>query len=168
MEIYENEHDQVDAVKRFFAENGKALVVGVILGVGALVGWRYWNNHQADSARGSSLNYENTVSAIRADQPQTLTAAEKFAADNKNTYGALAALEVAQQYVDKNELDKAAAQLSQGLAAAGDDNLKAVINLRLARIQVQQKKPTTRSKRLIPSKAKALPLLLPIFAVKHC
>ncbi len=47
------------------------------------------------------------MSAIRADQPQTLAAAEKFAADNKNTYGALAALEVAQQYVDKNELDKA-------------------------------------------------------------
>jgi predicted negative regulator of RcsB-dependent stress response len=93
-------------------ENGKALVVGVILGVGALVGWRYWNNHQADSAR-RVLSYENTVSAIRADQPQTLTAAEKFAADNKNTYGALAALEVAQQYVDKNELDKAAAQLSE-------------------------------------------------------
>lgn len=83
MEIYENEHDQVDAIKRFFAENGKALVVGVILGVGALIGWRYWNNHQADSARGASLSYENTVSAIRADQPQTLTAAEKFAADNK-------------------------------------------------------------------------------------
>jgi predicted negative regulator of RcsB-dependent stress response len=40
VEIYENEHDQVDAIKRFFAEN-KALVVGVILGVNALVGWRY-------------------------------------------------------------------------------------------------------------------------------
>ena len=53
MEIYENEHDQVDAVKRFFAENGKALDVGGILGVGALDGWRYWNNHQAVSARGS-------------------------------------------------------------------------------------------------------------------
>ncbi|WP_312347700.1 YfgM family protein [Leclercia sp.] len=140
MEIYENENDQVDALKRFFAENGKALAVGVILGIGALVGWRYWNNHQVDSARGSSLQYENTVSAIRADQPQTLAAAEKFAADNNNTYGALASLEVAQQFVDKNELDKAAAQLQQGLASASDDNLKAVINLRLARIQVQQKK----------------------------
>jgi predicted negative regulator of RcsB-dependent stress response len=40
------------------------------------------------------------VSAIRADQPQTLTAAEKFG-DDKNTYGALAALEVAQQRVDE-------------------------------------------------------------------
>ncbi|MCI1897776.1 MAG: YfgM family protein [Enterobacter sp.] len=140
MEMYENENDQVDAVKRFFAENGKALAVGVILGVGALMGWRYWNSHQADSARGASLTYENTVSAIRADQPQTLAAAQKFAADNKNTYGALASLEVAQQFVDKNELDKAAAQLQQGLSAASDDNLKAVINLRLARILVQQNK----------------------------
>ncbi len=42
---------RLDAIKRFFVENGKALVVGVILGVGALVGWRYWNNHQADPAR---------------------------------------------------------------------------------------------------------------------
>lgn len=138
--MYENENDQVDAVKRFFAENGKALAVGVILGVGALMGWRYWNSHQADSARGASLTYENTVSAIRADQPQTLAAAQKFAADNKNTYGALASLEVAQQFVDKNELDKAVAQLQQGLSAASDDNLKAVINLRLARILVQQNK----------------------------
>ena len=40
MEIYENENDQVEAVKRFFAENGKALAVGVILGVGALIGWK--------------------------------------------------------------------------------------------------------------------------------
>lgn len=28
MEVYENENDQMEAVKRFFAENGKALVVG--------------------------------------------------------------------------------------------------------------------------------------------
>ena len=55
MEIYENEHDQVDAIKRFFVENGKALVVGVILGVGALIGGRYWNNNQADTASGASL-----------------------------------------------------------------------------------------------------------------
>ncbi|MFA1644973.1 MAG: YfgM family protein, partial [Enterobacteriaceae bacterium] len=74
MEMYENENDQVDAIKRFFAENGKALAVGVILGVGALIGWRYWTSHQVDSVRGSSLQYENTVSAIKADQPQTLAA----------------------------------------------------------------------------------------------
>lgn len=32
METFNNENEQVDALKRFFAENGKALTVGVILG----------------------------------------------------------------------------------------------------------------------------------------
>ena len=40
---------------------------------------------------------------------------------------------------NKNELEKAAAQLQQGLADTSDENLKAVINLRLARVQVQLK-----------------------------
>jgi len=139
VEIYENEHDQVDALKRFFAENGKALAVGVILGIGALVGWRYWTSHQADSAKTSSMAYDNTVAALNVNKPETLTTAEKFAADNKNVYGAFTSLELAQQYVDKNELDKAAKQLELGLADAADDNLKSVISMRLARVQLQQK-----------------------------
>ncbi|HEY1847131.1 MAG TPA: YfgM family protein [Buttiauxella sp.] len=139
MEVYENENDQVEAVKRFFAENGKALVVGVVLGIGALVGWRYWNSHQADSAMASSLEYQNVTSAVRADRPATLSAAAKFAADTKNTYGALASLELAQKYVDNNDLAKAAAQLQQGLNNTSDANLQALINARLARIQIQQK-----------------------------
>ncbi|WP_148052449.1 YfgM family protein [Atlantibacter hermannii] len=139
MEIYENENDQVDAVKRFFAENGKALAIGVVLGIGALVGWRYWTSHQAESAREASLAYQTAVTAISADKPQTLTAVEKFAAENQNTYGALASLEAAQQYVDKNDLAKAEANLQQGLKNTSDENMQALINLRLARIQVQQK-----------------------------
>ncbi len=91
----------VDAIKRFFAENGKALAVGVVLGIGALVGWRYWTSHQADTAKASSQAYETAVSALQAGKPESFVAAEKFAADNKNTYGALASLELAQQYVEK-------------------------------------------------------------------
>ncbi|QLM07273.1 YfgM family protein [Escherichia fergusonii] len=139
MEIYENENDQVDAVKRFFAENGKALAVGVILGVGALIGWRYWNSHQVETARSASLAYQNAVTEASAGKPEGIVVAEKFVTENKNTYGALASLELAQQFVDKNELQKAEAQLQQGLTATSDENLKAVINLRLARVQVQLK-----------------------------
>ena len=139
MEIYNNEDDQVDAIKRFFAENGKALAVGVILGIGALVGWRYWNSHQVDSARESSVAYENAVSSLSSGKPEALASAQKFAAETKNTYGAFASLELAQAFVDKNDLAQAEKQLQQGLAAASDENLKSVINLRLARVQLQMK-----------------------------
>lgn len=155
MEIYENENDQIGALKRFFAENGKALVVGVVLGIGGLVGWRYWTSHQADSAKTASLAYEHAVSALSADKPESLTAAEKFAAENKNTYGAFASLELAQRFVDKNELDNAAKQLQQGLATAKDENLQAVINLRLARIQLQLKQADAALKSLESIKGEA-------------
>lgn len=139
MEVFENENDQVDAVKRFFAENGKAIIVGVVLGIGALVGWRYWGNQQAENASAASLSYQTISSELQADKPQTLEALQKFAADNKGIYGSLASLELAQKFADKNELDKAAAQLESGLSNTKDVNLQALIDLRLARIQIQQK-----------------------------
>ncbi|MBD3697994.1 YfgM family protein [Klebsiella pneumoniae] len=139
METFNNENDQVDALKRFFAENGKALAVGVILGIGALVGWRYWTSHQQDTARDASLAYEKATSALKSNTPEVLSGAEKFAADNKNTYGAFASLELAQHFVEQNDLPNAEKQLQQGLAAASDDNLKSVISMRLARVQLQMK-----------------------------
>lgn len=148
MEVYSNENDQVDAIKRFFAENGKALAIGVILGVGALVGWRYWTSHQENSSREASQTYENTVTALKVDKPETVAAAEKFAESQKGAYGAFAALELAQQFADANQLDKAEKQLQLGLAAANDDNLKSVINMRLARVQLQMKQPDAALKTL--------------------
>jgi len=148
VEVYSNENDQVDALKSFFAENGKALAVGVILGIGALVGWRYWTSHQEDTSRESSQAYQNAVTSLKAGKPETYAAAEKIAANEKNAYGAFAALELAQQFVDANELDKAEKQLQLGLAAASDDNLKSVINMRLARVQLQMKQPDAALKTL--------------------
>lgn len=139
MEVYSNENEQVDALRRFFANNGKALVVGVVLGVGALAGWRFWSSHQDGSFRETSAAYQQVTSALDASKPNTLDAVSKFASENSNTYGALAALDLAKQYVDQNQLEKAAAQLQSGLKATQDANLLAVLNLRLARIQLQQK-----------------------------
>lgn len=141
MEVYSNENEQVDALKNFFAQNGKALVVGVVLGVGALLGWRYWSNHQDSGARQVSASYQQVTSALDASKPASLDAVAKFASENSNTYGALASLDLAKRYIDNNQLDKAAAQLQNGLKNTKDANLQAVLNLRLARIQLQQKQP---------------------------
>lgn len=138
MEIYSNEDDQTDAVKRFFASNGKMLLVGIVIGVGALLAWHYWNSHQSSSAMETSLAYQTAMTSLNADKPETLANAGKFVTDTPNAYGALAALELAQQYIDKNDLAGAVTQLQQGLKDTRDVNLQAVINVRLARIQIQQ------------------------------
>ncbi|WP_380183663.1 YfgM family protein [Kalamiella sp. sgz302252] len=148
MEVYSNENEQVDALKSFFAQNGKALAIGVIIGIGALAGWRYWSSHQDSGSRETSAAYQQVSTALDSSKPETLTAAAKFADSNSNTYGALASLDLAKRYVDNNELDKAAAQLQNGLKATKDANLQAVLNLRLARVQLQQKQPDAALKTL--------------------
>jgi predicted negative regulator of RcsB-dependent stress response len=138
VEVYSNENEQVDALRRFFANNGKALAVGVIVGIAALGGWRFWSSHQEGADKAASAQYQQLTSAMQADKPQTLEAVASFASENNNTYGALAALDLAKQYVAANQLDKAITLLQSGLKDTKDANLQAVINLRLARIQLQQ------------------------------
>ena len=36
MEIYNSEEQQVEAIKRFWKENGTAIIAGVVLGLGGL------------------------------------------------------------------------------------------------------------------------------------
>ncbi len=121
-----------------FANNGKALAIGVVIGIAALGGWRYWSSHQDDTAKTVSAQYQQLTSAMQAGKPETLEAVNRFASENSNTYGALAAMDLAKQYVDAGQLDKAATLLQNGLKDTKDANLQAVINLRLARIQLQQ------------------------------
>nr|WP_194710271.1 MULTISPECIES: YfgM family protein [Pantoea] len=125
-------------MRNFFANNGKALAIGVVIGIAALGGWRYWSSHQDDTAKTVSAQYQQLTSAMQAGKPETLEAVDRFASENSNTYGALAAMDLAKQYVDAGQLDKAATLLQNGLKDTKDANLQAVINLRLARIQLQQ------------------------------
>jgi len=138
VEVYSNENEQTDALRNFFANNGKALAIGVVIGIAALGGWRYWSTHQDDTAKTVSAQYQQLTSAMQAGKPETLEAVNRFASENSNTYGALAAMDLAKQYVDAGQLDKAATLLQNGLKDTKDANLQAVINLRLARIQLQQ------------------------------
>lgn len=138
MEVYSNENEQTDALRNFFANNGKALAVGVVIGIAALGGWRYWSSHQEEATKSVSAQYQQLTSAMQAGKPETLEAVNTFANENSNTYGALAAMDLAKRYVDTNQLDKAATLLQNGLKDTKDANLQAVINLRLARIQLQQ------------------------------
>nr|WP_233356501.1 MULTISPECIES: tetratricopeptide repeat protein [unclassified Brenneria] len=127
-------------MRRFLAENGKALVVGVVLGVGALIGWRFWLNHQSNSVLASSTSYQQISDHLASGKVEDISSAEKFAAENKNNYGVLASLELARHYVDQNDFAKAEQQLAHAQSQTKDADLLSLVNLRLARIQLQEQK----------------------------
>lgn len=134
MEIYNNEDEQLDAVRNFFRENGKAIVVGVVLGIGGLFGWRYWQSHQHTSLTTASVSFDNAML-----QSENTAGLEAFVQANDNTYGVFGALKLAQDLVEKGDFAKAKQQLQWAQTHTKDDNLLPAINLRLARIQLQEK-----------------------------
>ena len=46
MEIYNNDEQQAEAIKEWWKENGKAILVGATLGLVGMFGWRYFNEYR--------------------------------------------------------------------------------------------------------------------------
>ncbi|MFZ4834497.1 YfgM family protein [Rouxiella sp. Mn2063] len=140
MEVYTTENEQVDVLRRFFAENGKALAVGVVLGIIALGGWRYWQSHQDKAMAEASASFQQATNAMAAGdgKTQNISELEKFAQSNNNNYGVFAALQLADHFIDAKDFANADKQLTQALSQTKDENLLSLVNFRLARVQIQE------------------------------
>jgi predicted negative regulator of RcsB-dependent stress response len=140
VEVYTTENEQVDAVRRFFAENGKALAIGVVLGIAALGGWRYWQSHESTAMADSSVAFQQANQAVTDKKAQGVEDLEKFAQSNKNNYGVFASLQLADHFVEAKDFANAEKQLVAAQSQAKEENLLSLVSLRLARVQSQQKK----------------------------
>ncbi|NHB93313.1 tetratricopeptide repeat protein [Photorhabdus cinerea] len=140
MEVYTNENEQVDVIRRFFANNGKAMVFGLVLGAGALIGWRYWQSHQTNQLQASAEAFEQVNRGLISDVKESHAVAEKFAREANNSYGVMAHMQLAKLAVEKNELAKAEQFLSTAVEQTKNEDLQALVNIRLARVQLAEGK----------------------------
>ncbi|RAX03205.1 MULTISPECIES: YfgM family protein [unclassified Photorhabdus] len=140
MEVYTNENEQVDVIRRFFANNGKALVFGLVLGAGALIGWRYWQSHQTNQLQESAEAFERVDQGLITSTKESHAAAEKFASEINDSYGVMTHMHLAQLAVEKNELTKADQFLSAATDQVKNEDLLSLVNIRLARVQLAEDK----------------------------
>ncbi|WP_339057334.1 YfgM family protein [Candidatus Regiella endosymbiont of Tuberolachnus salignus] len=147
METYTTENEQADAVRRFFSENAKILVVSVLLIIAVLIGWHYWQNNQNTAMKNAASSYQqvseiltdNKKAAVTKSDDNTNDVAEQFVRENDNNYAVFIALELANRFVEQKLFDKAEQQLMLALTKTKDKNLLSLTNLRLARLQLQLK-----------------------------
>lgn len=141
MKVYTNENEQIAAIKRFVFNNGKALLIGLVIVVSAIIGWNYWRTHQANSLQESAQSFEQISSQLHTRSNQALAAAERFANETNNIYSVLTNIELAKIAVEKNDIAGAEKTLLKALAIAKLDDLKNLLNVRLARVQLALNKP---------------------------
>ncbi|MGF1722592.1 YfgM family protein [Vibrio kyushuensis] len=139
MEVYDSEEQQVEAIKDWWKENGKAVILGAVVGLGGLFGWRYYQDAALEAKEQASESYTQVMTALLSNQAGSDEQVQSFIdANAKSEYSVLAALQLAKVQVEANQLDEALAQLEWAKANSKDEALKAVIIYRVARIQAEQ------------------------------
>jgi predicted negative regulator of RcsB-dependent stress response len=148
MNEYETEEQQIAALKKWWKENGTSILVGLVVGVAALFGWRgYVEQNNSHLVQASDLY-------MQASQSVALQSIDKEMIDDKavdinnaliNDYGdtpyaALSSLALAKLEYEKDNVDAAVAQLELAVKHASDNLIKQVASLRLARVYIEQKK----------------------------
>lgn len=127
-----DEHEQGERVRAWLRNNGLALIVGIILGLGAIFGWKWWQQERQDQRVAAGAAYQATVQAIAAGDLDA--AAPKVAALDARPYSTLGALHLAKAQVDAGRPEAAIETLRD--ASADDPALARVVQLRLARLYV--------------------------------
>ncbi|MEI8596340.1 YfgM family protein [Photobacterium sp. Hal280] len=139
MDVNTTEEQQIESIKAWMKENGKAVVLGAVLGLGGLYGWRYYQGEVQAAKEQASEAYTQTVQALDSGSDEAISQAQTFINDNPSSqYAVLAALQLAKVQVDKGELDAAAAQLNWAISHTEDVALLPVAHTRLARILAAQ------------------------------
>jgi len=143
VEPYQTEEEQVQAIKDWWKENGKAVIAGLLIGLGAIGGWRWWVDHQKTQSEQASLIYARVIDAVGRGEVKQATAAgqqiiEKYAG---TPYATLAALLLARTAVDQGDDAAAAARLQWVINNGVDDGLRTLARLRLARVRLEQGQP---------------------------
>ena len=42
MNEFVTDDEQVERIKKWWADNGSSVIAGLVIGIGGLLGWRYW------------------------------------------------------------------------------------------------------------------------------
>jgi predicted negative regulator of RcsB-dependent stress response len=142
---YLNDDDRVQVLTRWWNENATALIVGLVLVIGGVIGWRWYTDHTAAREEAASAAYRSYVelrgssTASPADRDAALATLDtEFP---KTSYRIFSLLYRAHDAASVDDYEQAARWLETALAATDDELLRDVARVRLARLYVQLGKP---------------------------
>ena len=148
-ESYRTEEEQIEALKKWWKENGMSTVVSIVVAIAAVFGWQAWQRQQQADIEAASAIYQNMLAsaagvngAVSAAQLATANhLADTLKQDfSGSTYARFAAFYKAKLAVEQNKLADAERELRWILAQGTTPELTLQAKLRLARVLYAQDK----------------------------
>lgn len=150
-EGYETDDEQVEALKKWWNENGTSTLVTIVLVIVCVFGWQGWQKQKQESINTASEIYQNMLGAAngadgnpgkeqRATANHLATTLKQDFPDS--TYAQFAALYKAKLAVEDKKLDEAVQELKWVLESGAISDIILETRLRLARVYYSQDKYT--------------------------
>ena len=143
MAEYETEEQQVEALKKWWADNGRAVLLGIGLGLALIFGWRGWQGHKVTIAQEASSAYTEVMRSLETDDDgeEFLSNVEAIKSQHGgSSYAAMASLAEARFHVEKDQLPEAEEALRWTIDQGAFAEIKSIARLRLSRVLNAQDK----------------------------
>jgi len=141
VDVYTTEEEQIEAIKKWWKENWVSLLGGVMIGIGILVGGKYYLDSRHYHAEAASIEYETMVQAVSQNKTQDAeTRAATLLGQYADTpYAGFAALTMAKIKSDANDLVAAKSHLRWAIENTSLQEVKQEALMRLARVYLAEK-----------------------------
>ncbi|MCL5427135.1 YfgM family protein [Halomonas sp. NPDC076908] len=140
-----SDEEQLDAVKRWWKENGISLVAGAVIAAAGVFGWHAWQNYQQGQSEAASMRYQQLVNMTTGSDlaEDELVSARNMVSElndeHGNTlYAELALLLDARLAVQQGDLEGAKASLESAADNSSRRYVQSLAWLRLARIELAE------------------------------
>ncbi|MBF0470509.1 MAG: tetratricopeptide repeat protein [Gammaproteobacteria bacterium] len=141
MEIYRSDEEQEEALRRWWEENGKMALLGLVLLLCAVVGWQQWDSYQQRQAEAASFHYSEMERLIEQDSAAALELGRTIIGNFSGShYALLASLLMARAEVENGDLSAAETHLQWVLNQKEDAVFTHLATVRLARILLAQQR----------------------------
>jgi len=119
---YETEEQQVEALKEWWAENGRAVLLGIGLGIVVIGGYTWWQHSQEQAAVAASDKYSESIEALRSGDSATAQSLAKEVSEEHGgaLYASYARMAAARAAVEDNDLAAAAEHLEWTVNSVDD------------------------------------------------
>jgi predicted negative regulator of RcsB-dependent stress response len=142
MADYLTDEEQVERIKKWWADNGSSVIAGLIIGFGALGGWRFWVDYREGVAAEASAHFSDMVGALENGQHDAVIERANVLLDNygSTAYAELARLSLAKALVEGGKFEQAEQQLKMLVDTTTETSLEMIARTRLAAVMLQQQK----------------------------
>lgn len=137
---YYNEQEQWERVKQWLRENGLWIILGILLGLGALAGWRWWEQRVETRHQSASAAYGLMLDTLATgDRAKALVLADELRREHGSSpYADQADLLAARADVEVGKFGEAVVRLTRVMKGSKDEQLRLVARARLARVELAQ------------------------------